>query len=139
MATRRPTRHRWLSSYQGATPRSRATAASSVRWWALTRVLGSSAWACSLPAELLETAARIFRAEAKDGYRDRVVIGGLSGFVEKLRTGAGDEVANLLGAYAPLAPSEREPRLKQAQSLLGGSAPVRAAPPAPLPPRADPK
>ena len=31
-----------------------------------------------MPAELLETAARIFRAEAQDGYRDRVVIGGNS-------------------------------------------------------------
>jgi ATP-dependent DNA helicase RecG len=96
-----------------------------------------------LPAELLETAARIFRAEAQDGYRDRIVIGGLSGFVEKLRAIGGDQAANLLKDYGALAPEERELRLKQAQTVLGGTPPAppkRATPPPPpTPPRAIPQ
>src|SRR4030081_3878801 len=83
-----------------------------------------SAWASSLPAELLETAARIFRAEALDGYRDRVVIGGLAGFVEKLPNAYGSDdvrrVAELLRHYATLAPGDREARLKEAHALLTG-------------------
>jgi ATP-dependent DNA helicase RecG len=72
-----------------------------------------------LPAELLETAARIFRAEAADGYRDRVVIGGLSGFAARLHeVEAGERVANLLGDYGALEPSERAARLEAARSLL---------------------
>jgi ATP-dependent DNA helicase RecG len=75
-----------------------------------------------LPPELLETAARILRAEAHDGYRDRVVIGGLSGFLQTLQSSVGSEqvktAANLLRDYAALAPPEREARLKQAQDLL---------------------
>ena len=60
-----------------------------------------------MPAELLETAARIFRAEAQDGYRDRVEIGGLFGFVDKLQRSVPDldGVANLLHDYAALAPA----------------------------------
>ncbi|MDQ6670982.1 MAG: ATP-dependent DNA helicase RecG [Chloroflexota bacterium] len=77
-----------------------------------------------MPAEQLDTAARIFRAEARDGYRDRVVIGGLAGFVEKLRDSLGDEqvthAAELLHDYAALAPTERAARLKQAHGLLAG-------------------
>ena len=97
---------------------------------ARTAVRAWSAWASSLPAELLETAARIFRAEAQDGYRDRVVIGGLFGFVDKLQRSVPDldGVANLLHDYAALAPAERAARLSEAQALLnGGSLP--AAPP----------
>ena len=89
-----------------------------------------------MPAELLETAARIFRAEAQDGYRDRVVIGGLFGFVDKLQQSVPDVngVADLLHDYAALAPSERAERLSEAQALLnGGSLP--AAPPSPPPGR----
>jgi ATP-dependent DNA helicase RecG len=91
-----------------------------------------------LPAELLETAARIFRAEALDGYRDRVVIGGLAGFVEKLHSsspsGEVERVAALLREYAALAPKDREARLREAQTLLTGaqpSLPVSVAPPPP--------
>jgi len=97
-----------------------------------------------LPAELLETAARIFRAEARDGYRDRVVIGGLFGFVDKLQRSVPDlgGVADLLHDYATLAPSERAARLSQAQRLLNGSAPPAAPPPKsvapPPPPRPTP-
>jgi len=83
-----------------------------------------SAWAFSLPAELLDTAARIFRAEANDGYRDRVVIGGLAGFVDKLHDAVGGEqaahAAELLHDYAMLAPAERADRLKRAHGLLTG-------------------
>jgi ATP-dependent DNA helicase RecG len=92
-----------------------------------------------LPAELLETAARIFRAEAQDGYRDRVVIGGLFGFVDKLQRSVPDldAVAELLQDYATLAPSERAARLTQAQSFLNGGAPPlpqpKAIPPPPVP------
>ncbi|HEY2593367.1 MAG TPA: hypothetical protein VGK33_05670, partial [Chloroflexota bacterium] len=74
-----------------------------------------------MPAELLETAARIFRAEAADGYRDRVVIGGLSGFAARLQDVApGDKLAELLGDYSSLAPEERASRLDEARSLLDG-------------------
>jgi ATP-dependent DNA helicase RecG len=94
------------------------------------------AWASSLPADLVETATRIFRDEARDGYRDRIVIGGLSGFSAKL----GDEVAELLREYGSLSPAEREARLAQARALLAGAAPSPAlAPvtaPAPVRPRA---
>jgi ATP-dependent DNA helicase RecG len=79
-----------------------------------------------LPPELLETAARIFRAEAQDGYRDRVVIGGLAGFVSNLP----DQVATLLRDYAALAPADRATRLDAAAALLGGSpGPVPGPPP----------
>ncbi|MCA1645097.1 MAG: hypothetical protein LC797_06390, partial [Chloroflexi bacterium] len=75
-----------------------------------------------MPAEPLETAARIFRAEALDGYRDRVVIGGLAGFVEKLHSSYGSDdvtrVADLLKEYAALAPNDRAARLTEAHSLL---------------------
>ena len=85
----------------------------------------SSAWASSLPAELLETAARIFRAEAQDGYRDRVVIGGLAGFAANL----GDQrLVRLLDDYASLQPAERKTRLYEAQSLLSDGVPVEAPP-----------
>src|SRR6516225_6919237 len=80
----------------------------------------SSAWACSLPAELLETAARIFRAEAQDGYRDRVVIGGLAGFASRLDV---ERVTDLLRDYAALGPAARAERLQEAQTLLTGEPP----------------
>ena len=76
---------------------------------------GSSAWASSLPAEPIETAARIFRAEAQDGYRDRVVIGGLSAFVNNLGV---ESLIALFEDYAALEPQERATRLKQAAALL---------------------
>jgi ATP-dependent DNA helicase RecG len=96
----------------------------------------SSAWASSLPAELLETAARIFRAEAADGYRDRVVIGGLSGFAAKLQD---VKLTDLLGDYGALAPSDRAARLEAAQSLLGGAPEaVKHTPPPPHHPPAPP-
>jgi ATP-dependent DNA helicase RecG len=94
-----------------------------------------------LPTEPLETAARIFRAEAQDGYRDRVVIGGLFGFVDRLQRALPDldRVAELLHDYALLAPPERAARLKQAQALLnGGPAPAAPAPPPDPPPRPAP-
>jgi ATP-dependent DNA helicase RecG len=85
-----------------------------------------SAWASSLPAELLETASRIFRAEAADGYRDRVVIGGLSGFAAKLH----DQVGELLENYGALSPADRAARLEAAQSLLEvEEEPARKPPP----------
>jgi len=78
-----------------------------------------------LPAELIETAARIFRAEAQDGYRDRVVIGGLSGFVANLHQSSPsadvDRVAELLRDYAQLPESERALRLEEAASVLNGA------------------
>jgi ATP-dependent DNA helicase RecG len=92
-----------------------------------------------LPAELLETAARIFRAEAQDGYRDRVVIGGLAGFASHLDV---ERVADLLQDYAVLSPEARAERLKAAQSLLGrGEAPPAAPtrPTPPLPPPSQPR
>ena len=80
-----------------------------------------------MPAELIETAARIFRAEAQDGYRDRVVIGGLSGFVANLHQSSPsadvDRVAELLRDYAQLPESERALRLQEAARVLNGSKP----------------
>jgi ATP-dependent DNA helicase RecG len=88
-----------------------------------------------LPAELLETAARIFRAEALDGYRDRKVIGGLAGFVERLGESLSDvgvtRAVNLLRDYADLAPSDRAERLKEAMNLLRAG--ELAAPPPDVP------
>src|SRR5207253_5314029 len=87
----------------------------------------------SLPAELLETAAQIFRAEAQDGYRDRVVIGGLAGFASKLGV---ERLSGLLADYGSLPPTEREARLRHAQSLLqNGSEGPAPAPPSSPPPR----
>ena len=93
------------------------------------------AWAFSLPAELLETAARIFRAEAADGYRDRVVIGGLSGFALNLQDVT---LSDLLHDYGSLAPAERAARLEAAQTVLTGG-PVRVEKPKPTPPPAPPR
>jgi ATP-dependent DNA helicase RecG len=76
-----------------------------------------------LPAELLETASRIFRAEAQDGYRDRVVIGGLAGFALRLEV---ERVTDLLRDYGGLTPAARAERLEEAQAVLTG------APPRPL-------
>jgi ATP-dependent DNA helicase RecG len=81
-----------------------------------------------LPAELLETAARIFRAEAQDGYRDRVVIGGLAGFASRLDV---ERVTDLLHDYAALAPTERASRLQAAQTLLNGGPLQPGAQPSP--------
>src|SRR5690242_20296874 len=92
----------------------------------------SSAWASSLPAEH-DRAAEIFRAEAKDGYRDRIVIGGLAGFASRLEVAS---VADLLHDYAALQPAERASRLEQAQSMLNGGPPkVEKPPPVAPPPR----
>jgi ATP-dependent DNA helicase RecG len=95
-----------------------------------------------LPAELLETAARIFRAEAADGYRDRVVIGGLSGFAAKLQDVApGDRLADLLVDYGSLAPADRVTRLEAARTLLEADSRQpgqRAAVPAPQSPELSP-
>jgi ATP-dependent DNA helicase RecG len=77
-----------------------------------------------LPAELLERAARIFRAEAADGYRDRVVIGGLSGFAANI-----NEIAQLLADYGALDPAQRATRLAEAQAALT-TPPTRPNPPA---------
>src|SRR5579864_4136237 len=87
------------------------------------------AWASSLPTDLVSRATRIFRAEAEDGYRDRVVIGGLSGFATNLGLAP---VSELLADYASLPQEERAARLEEAASLLGKPAPppVRRATPA---------
>ncbi|MBV8720150.1 MAG: ATP-dependent DNA helicase RecG [Chloroflexi bacterium] len=85
-----------------------------------------------MPAELIERAAQIFRAEAQDGYRDRVVIGGLAGFASRLSV---EQVADLLRDYASLAPAERAARLQAAEALLNGPSTVkRAQTPAPATP-----
>ena len=81
-----------------------------------------------MPAEALTRAAQVFRAEAQDGYRDRIVIGGLAAFATNL---AAPPVALLLADYASLSPTERERRLRQAQALLDGQvASSPATPPA---------
>jgi ATP-dependent DNA helicase RecG len=91
-----------------------------------------------LAAEPLEAAARIFRAEAKDGYRDRIVIGGLAGFASHLDV---QGVTDLLRDYASLDPTERASRLNDALSLLNGGPPApgpAVPPPAPRPRPPDP-
>src|SRR5262249_37231955 len=96
-----------------------------------------SAWACSLPAEL-ETALEILLAEANDGFRDRMVLGGLSGFFRNLagRSSREDvrEAATLLGQYASLDYTERVARIDRVAKLLAHSG--RAAPTVSRPPRA---
>ncbi len=85
-----------------------------------------------MPAELLARAAQVFRAEAQDGYRNRIVIGGLAAFASNL---GASRVAQLLADYAALSPAERERRLGEAQALL--DAPLLPTPaPGPPPPAA---
>src|SRR5207237_4944150 len=69
--------------------------------------------------------ARIFQAEAKDGYRDKIVIGGLAAFAANLGVA---QVSQLLADYAALEPTERAERLKQAASVLLNGA-VQPRPP----------
>jgi ATP-dependent DNA helicase RecG len=84
-------------------------------WWA---------WASSLPAEVA-TALKSLLAEARDGFRDRVVIGGLARFVENLVRGSTEpevsQLADLLRDYRALDPAQRVERIDQAAQLLGGS------------------
>ncbi|MFN8524099.1 MAG: ATP-dependent DNA helicase RecG [Chloroflexota bacterium] len=79
----------------------------------------------------IESARRILLAEQRDGLRDRVVVGGLSGFVEKWRgrvatsrdgsaMAVAQRVGDLLERYATLAPPERGRALEQALAALGG-------------------
>jgi ATP-dependent DNA helicase RecG len=70
-----------------------------------------------LPAEV-ETALKIFLAEARDGFRDRVVIGGLAKFVKNL---ANDRLTDLLADYATLTPADRVERIGQATEVLNSS------------------
>jgi ATP-dependent DNA helicase RecG len=83
------------------------------------------------------------RDEAQDGYRDRKVIGGLSGFMANLQravdTEAAARAAELLRDYSAISLSDREVRLNQALSLLDNGPPAPTAPPAtnvPAAPRA---
>ena len=82
-----------------------------------------------MPAELAAKAAQIFRAEAQDGYRDRIVIGGLAAFASNV-----PPVAKLLADYGTLSPEQRAERIAEAQSRLNGNTPPARQPrPAPIP------
>ncbi len=74
-----------------------------------------------MPAEL-ETALKILLAEANDGFRDRIVIGGLSGFFQNLlRSEPRDEVRNaaaLLQDYSTLDYDRRVARLDAVLTML---------------------
>jgi ATP-dependent DNA helicase RecG len=94
-----------------------------------------------LPAELIQRATRIFRAEAQDGFRDRIVLGGLAAFIHNLVEAADTpevgRAADLLRDYASLAAADREARLREALSVLGASAsPAPATMPKPDSPSA---
>jgi ATP-dependent DNA helicase RecG len=69
-----------------------------------------------LPAE----PTQVLQAEARDGYRDRVVIGGLAGFMRHLaaQNPTAQAAAELLLDYARLDKEERAERLQAAQRLL---------------------
>ncbi|HYY90152.1 MAG TPA: hypothetical protein VFA49_15240, partial [Chloroflexota bacterium] len=69
-----------------------------------------------MPAE----PTRILEAEARDGYRDRVVIGGLAAFMRHLaaENPQARPAAELLLDYAELDKEERVERLCEAQRLL---------------------
>jgi ATP-dependent DNA helicase RecG len=88
-----------------------------------------------LPADALT----ILQAEARDGYRDRVVIGGLAGFMRNFVAERADaqQAADLLRNYAELDKEERAERLAEAHRLLtngtrgnlsGGSRAERSGP-----------
>jgi ATP-dependent DNA helicase RecG len=84
----------------------------------------------------VEKAIRILGAEARDGYRDQVVIGGLRGFVGHLASMVPDprvqQACGLLDDYAATPPETRPARLmaawklldEAAQSPLGGQTPA---------------
>ena len=84
-----------------------------------------------MPADL-ETALRILLDEANDGFRDRKVIGGLSGFFQNvLKSTASEDVrkaAALLKDYGTLEHDQRVARLDAVLKLLDGSSGAQPAP-----------
>jgi ATP-dependent DNA helicase RecG len=97
----------------------------------------------SLPADVtidLEKASRILQAEARDGFRDRIVIGGLAGFMRHVvaQHPTAQPAADLLQDYARLDRAQRQQRLSEAQRLLqDGPVTPKSQPPytsAPPPP-----
>jgi ATP-dependent DNA helicase RecG len=71
-----------------------------------------------LPAEL-ETALKILVAEANDGFRDRIVIGGLSGFFTNLaRRDDGDDVRNAAALLQDYGNLEHERRIGRIDAVL---------------------
>jgi ATP-dependent DNA helicase RecG len=90
-----------------------------------------------LPAEL-ETALKILLAEANDGFRDRVVIGGISGFFENLLKQSSrpdvQQAVELLRDYTRLDREARIARIDTVSKVLGRVAPLPPQPkPAPVP------
>jgi ATP-dependent DNA helicase RecG len=79
-----------------------------------------------LPAEL-ETALKILLAETRDGFRDRIVIGGLASFWRNLAQSSSDarvhSVFELLRNYAALDPKQRSQQIGQAARMLSSAPP----------------
>ncbi len=86
----------------------------------------------SAPRDRSETLRRILRQEARRGYDDGAVIGGLERFLanweaESARGGAEKarslgEIGRALEGYQALDPAEREARVKNVLRILGGGA-----------------
>jgi ATP-dependent DNA helicase RecG len=95
-----------------------------------------SAWASSLPAD----PRQILQAEAKDGFRDHVVYGGLAGFMRNFAAQhpAAQGLADLLRDYADLDKEERAERLAHALRLLSNGTSVSQPVSKPEPPRTQP-
>ncbi|MBV9354562.1 MAG: ATP-dependent DNA helicase RecG [Chloroflexi bacterium] len=92
----------------------------------------------SPPSSQLEQGLRILSAEARDGYRDQVVIGGLAGYVRHLASTVSDDrvaqAQTLLADYGSLPNTERSARLAAAWALLNEAGqPVNGERPAPVP------
>ena len=101
------------------------------------------------PAKQLEAFRKIVAAEANDGYRDRMVTGGLDRFLERLRPNAKDhpalktldELGLLSVGYRGLDVEQRKKWLRETERYIGEGPPPKkrpaarpAPPPAPAPP-----
>ena len=85
----------------------------------------------------LQAVRRVLASEARDGFRDRVVIGGLDAFLDRLRSGAGGSaqvasIAEALRGYAHLDQAARERSLREALESLGAPTPAAHSGTAPL-------
>ncbi|MDI3339024.1 MAG: ATP-dependent DNA helicase RecG [Sphaerobacter sp.] len=86
------------------------------------------------PSDPLGLLSKILALEARKGYQDTAVTGGLAAFIAAhARAGRADgplaELARLFADYHQLSPDQRRARVAQAERLLRGDIPAPAHPP----------